>query len=96
MAGEMSALRNRKPLRPPTNWSEAKMQRFLAERAAEIDEAAGKETCPVCLEDLGKEGGVVALECGHAFHKKCLHAWLVHGSSTCPTCQKAVEDDGQG
>ncbi|CAL5059060.1 unnamed protein product [Urochloa decumbens] len=49
--------------------------------------AAGREQCPVCLEDV--EGGDMVRRlpaCKHMFHVECIDMWL-HSHRTCPVCR---------
>jgi hypothetical protein len=41
--------------------------------------------CPVCLDDMGR-GRHRTLDCGHAFHLRCLDRWK-RMSRTCPMCR---------
>lgn len=41
------------------------------------------DTCPVCLEKLGKGE---QLKCGHRFHNACIDKWLER-DSRCPMCR---------
>ena len=41
------------------------------------------ETCPICLEDMWSS---CQLPCGHRFHEKCIHTWLVR-QLNCPYCR---------
>ena len=43
--------------------------------------------CSICMNDLNKGDAMGQLECGHAFHKQCVVAWL-EGNSSCPRCTK--------
>jgi hypothetical protein len=58
--------------------------------------------CPICLESLsgtdiedqGQEDDVsprtaIKLNCGHVFHRECLHEWL-HKNMSCPICRETV------
>jgi hypothetical protein len=38
------------------------------------------------MDDLGRESDH-ALECGHAFHARCLIGWFQRGNLSCPTCR---------
>ncbi|KAG2532789.1 hypothetical protein BBO99_00000351 [Phytophthora kernoviae] len=42
--------------------------------------------CVICLSDYEKDDKVIALPCGHTFHKDCGMAWLVE-HNVCPTCR---------
>lgn len=54
-------------------------------------------TCPICFEDMDmseynseREGTSTCfkLECGHAFHTKCIVLFLTKTESKCPCCNK--------
>jgi len=49
------------------------------------------QECPICLNEFQFNEVVVTpkRECGHAFHKKCLHRWLMTQSS-CPCCREKL------
>lgn len=50
------------------------------------------ENCPICTEPL--ENDVTTLECGHAFHTKCIIRWFRRGNSAaCPMCRDLGRDD---
>jgi hypothetical protein len=47
-----------------------------------------KDTCPICLEELGKKKyKVVKLNCNHKIHQDCWNQWKIH-SKTCPVCRE--------
>ena len=51
-------------------------------------EAAGKD-CPICQEELTREGSYKKMPCGHVYHEQCLTRWLqIHNS--CPVCRASV------
>lgn len=44
------------------------------------------ESCPICMEDIETQSYCALKPCGHKFHAKCIHKWLVqHGN--CPVCR---------
>ncbi|XP_074587582.1 uncharacterized protein LOC141843411 [Curcuma longa] len=43
-------------------------------------------TCPICLDDFEVMSQVLAMPCGHPFHKVCLMEWLKR-SHSCPLCR---------
>jgi len=53
-----------------------------------------REACTVCLEEyeLGEED-VVALPCGHLYHKRCVLGWFV-GDNRCPVCRSPLPESG--
>jgi len=44
----------------------------------------GKYECSICLDDI--EDDFFVTECGHQFHKKCIHKWY-NSSQECPNCR---------
>lgn len=42
--------------------------------------------CPICYETYD-HGHLVALKCGHIFHRNCLTMWFISGT-TCPKCNQ--------
>lgn len=47
--------------------------------------ASDEVSCIVCLEEVGLDEPVFALECNHRFHPQCLRAWVRKGGKgTCP------------
>ena len=47
------------------------------------------DTCMVCLQNFKTKECIVALNCGHCFHKNCLIQWIVRRAS-CPLCFQIV------
>ncbi|KAF0684786.1 Aste57867_23301 [Aphanomyces stellatus] len=43
--------------------------------------------CTVCMEVLHDGHDTLLLECGHAFHRRCIYNWL-GDHSTCPICRR--------
>uniref|UniRef100_A0AAV1T7N5 RING-type domain-containing protein n=1 Tax=Peronospora matthiolae TaxID=2874970 RepID=A0AAV1T7N5_9STRA len=50
--------------------------------------------CVICLSDYEKDDMVLALPCGHTFHKECGMTWLVE-HNVCPTCRFQLPTEGQ-
>ena len=54
------------------------------------------ETCPICMDDVGINGGVAKLkECNHRFCHDCIFYSFQHADSmghelTCPMCRAAT------
>lgn len=46
--------------------------------------AVASQQCPICLSDMTSSSRT--LECGHAFHVRCLERWK-RTSRTCPMCR---------
>ena len=52
--------------------------------------------CVMCLGEFHKGEKLLVLECGHAFHPKCIRRWLNHNAfrrRTCPTCKQDALGD---
>ena len=46
--------------------------------------------CSICLDDYSDTGvAIIQLDCGHIYHKKCIHEWL-DNNDTCPECRTEV------
>lgn len=45
--------------------------------------------CPICLEEIEEESGVMTKDCHHIFHRQCLKHWL-QVNSTCPLCRLSL------
>lgn len=48
------------------------------------------KSCLICQDEFRPRRHVRRLPCGHLFCSKCVGKWLVHQSSTCPTCRCSV------
>lgn len=51
--------------------------------------------CSICIEDfIANETLILLPRCQHAFHKECIHPWLLERQGCCPTCKTtALPDD---
>ncbi|XP_076338526.1 uncharacterized protein LOC143240256 isoform X2 [Tachypleus tridentatus] len=78
----------------PLNSSETGLEKFDQPKSAWIQPKnqqmswSGVELkddiCAICLENMSVQS--VKVDCGHAFHSKCIRDWLGE-QSTCPTCR---------
>ncbi len=50
------------------------------------------ELCSICHDDYEKGEAVMALPCGHVFHKACITKWFQMGRLTCPMDQMSVPE----
>ena len=57
--------------------------------ACAVSASIGLGCCSICLEDIQFEKGRFVLECGHAFHSKCILTSFQHGNR-CPNCRTEV------
>ena len=46
-----------------------------------------EDECAICQDGFGTVGDRIYLECGHAFHPKCVGAWFAKDKVSCPTCR---------
>ena len=70
----------RRNTRPPCSCGGNDSQYKLSE--ADEHELTDTLTCQICLKIMDDP---IALRCGHAFCKVCMHTWFQR-SRTCPTC----------
>ena len=47
------------------------------------------ESCPICLDDVTREGGGLTA-CGHAFCLECIREVLHRGGDLCPSCRAPI------
>lgn len=47
------------------------------------------DVCSICLEKRRRGQQALTLQCGHAFHGRCILRWLEQ-SATCPICKEVV------
>ena len=76
--------------------SESDLRAFVGQlpSVTGINGGGGDESCGICLEGFGQEGGEdkVRLGCGHVVGRACLLRWLVEAESkTGPLCRYVVE-----
>ena len=48
--------------------------------------SSDNDTCTICLDQLGTVS-VCLLPCGHGFHGRCIHPWIME-NPTCPVCRE--------
>lgn len=48
--------------------------------------------CCICLDDYSVNAKFIQLDCGHAFHSRCIRKWLLIQDS-CAYCRKPIEFD---
>ena len=49
--------------------------------------ATSESCCAICLDGMAKNASLRVLRCGHAFHQRCVDAWL-GVSNSCPLCKR--------
>ena len=77
--------------RRPGERSPAGALPLTAEQMSRIPLARGPATsescCAICLDGMAKNATLRVLRCGHAFHQRCVDAWL-GVSNSCPLCKR--------
>jgi Ring finger domain len=59
-----------------------------------MESRAACTTCAICIEDfVAGEVLILLPRCQHAFHRDCIHPWLLERQGCCPTCKAAVLPD---
>lgn len=48
--------------------------------------------CAICMAPV-RGATLKRLECGHAFHRRCVRKWFLRGSLTCPMCRAVCFDE---
>jgi len=62
---------------------------------SQVEETAGHNKCPVCMDSIPAGAPVIRLPCNHVYHKDCIVPWLKR-TSTCPVCRaNLAEGEGQ-
>jgi Ring finger domain len=63
-----------------------------------IESRAACTTCAICIEDFVVGEVLILLpRCQHAFHRDCIHPWLLERQGCCPTCKAAaLPDESEG
>ena len=51
---------------------------------------AKEDACAVCLDSM-KQGHMMALGCGHNFHKRCITLWCHQNKDSCPLCRTQLD-----
>jgi len=63
----------------------------------EQDPDEERDSCPICLDDINPEQGVMRCTNNHYFHDHCLVSWIRSrpaGRATCPTCRGELQVHG--
>mmetsp|Transcript_3461 Transcript_3461/g.3950 ORF Transcript_3461/g.3950 Transcript_3461/m.3950 type:complete len:231 (-) Transcript_3461:624-1316(-) len=76
--------------------SEAKDFKQGDNEKIDIEQAKGSFQCPICLESIREEEGVMRCKADHYFHQCCLKQWIKHqrhikGGATCPLCRGSLQ-----
>lgn len=45
--------------------------------------------CTICMDLVTEQTDILALKCGHAFHKRCIRQWM-RTARTCPKCRNTA------
>ncbi|KAH8861996.1 RING-H2 finger protein ATL10 [Schistosoma japonicum] len=82
---------NDKPPSPGTHYlqPESKGNTLVQIQPIQSSPARGHPECEICLIEYQNKDRLRHLPCGHAFHVKCIDAWLKQ-STTCPKCRAGI------
>ncbi|XP_054263281.1 E3 ubiquitin-protein ligase RNF103-like [Macrosteles quadrilineatus] len=47
-------------------------------------------SCAICLDSYHNNTVLCGLPCGHTYHKRCIHTWLLTDNHLCPICRWPV------
>ena len=69
----------------------------VAQEKEMADGAEDVPMCPICHEAVSAEKED-KLECGHEFHERCIHTWIMRAqsASNCPMCRSDMKIFYQG
>ncbi|KAK4469882.1 hypothetical protein MN116_007389 [Schistosoma mekongi] len=87
----ISGNQNDKPPSPGTHYlqPESKGNILFQIQPIQSSPARGHPECEICLIEYQNKDRLRHLPCGHAFHLKCIDAWLKQ-STTCPKCRAGI------
>jgi hypothetical protein len=60
------------------------------------DEEASRSTipfafdCSICLNELNEGNIAITAICGHVYHRKCIHQWVINRRTDCPNCRTEI------
>ncbi|KAK2078598.1 hypothetical protein QBZ16_003438 [Prototheca wickerhamii] len=91
-ASESSLRTARSEAAPAESWHSAR-EEVSSAAASEVDSGATREAD---RERPGRMGPAMSLQCGHAYHSRCILQWLQQCFSqgrmpTCPMCQASIQ-----
>lgn len=46
--------------------------------------------CSICLNELKEGNMAITATCGHVYHRKCIHQWLINRRTDCPNCRTEI------
>ena len=55
-----------------------------------IEKEKYNQECIICTDNFCESDKVLKTNCGHIFHKDCIHPWLTKESTSCPICRKEI------
>jgi hypothetical protein len=59
------------------------------EEASRISIAHGFD-CSICLNELNEGNMAITATCGHVYHRKCIHQWVISRRTDCPNCRTEI------
>ena len=53
------------------------------------------EECPICYEPIHSKTSAYLNNCGHSFHRECIHKWALasitsNDDRSCPKCRENI------
>jgi hypothetical protein len=75
-------------------WKE-KHQRTEASEVHSDEEASRSSNafgfdCSICLNELIEGNVAITATCGHVYHRKCIHQWVISRRTDCPNCRTEI------
>ena len=64
------------------------INKFLKKKSKKYN---NQEICSICLEYIENNHKSKYTECGHKFHTRCLHDWIMI-NNTCPICRHEISN----
>lgn len=64
--------------------------RIVPSNIGRLTTEKSEKLCLLCGGRLPKRSTVRVLECGHAYHRRCIDGWFVFKELSCPYCKTNV------
>jgi hypothetical protein len=70
-------------------WKEKHHEGLSDEEASRSSIAFGFD-CSICLNELNEGNMAITATCGHVYHRKCIHQWVINRRTDCPNCRTEI------